>query len=66
MKETIIQFGTGNFLRGFVGHFIHTLNEKGLYDGKIVIVQPTKGGKTNLINEQNGKYNLFLRGISDG
>ena len=66
MKETIIQFGTGNFLRGFVGQFIHTLNEKGLYDGKIVIVQPTKGGKTEILNEQNGKYNLFLRGISNG
>lgn len=66
MKESIIQFGTGNFLRGFAEHFIHTLNEKNLYDGKIVIVQPTKGGKTSIINEQKGKYNLFLRGIRNG
>lgn len=65
MKETIIQFGSGNFLRGFADHFIHILNEKGLYDGKIVIVQPTKGGKTSIINEQNGRYNLFLRGIEN-
>lgn len=65
MKETIIQFGSGNFLRGFADHFIHILNEKRLYDGKIVIVQPTKGGKTSIINEQNGKYNLFLRGIEN-
>ncbi len=66
MKETIIQFGSGNFLRGFADHFIHILNEKGLYDGKIVIIQPTKGGKTSILNEQNGKYNLFLRGIVNG
>lgn len=66
MKESIIQFGTGNFLRGFVEHFIHILNEKNLYDGKIVIVQPTKGGKTSIINRQHGKYNLFLRGIQNG
>lgn len=66
MKETIIQFGSGNFLRGFADHFIHILNEKGLYDGKIVIVQPTKGGKTSIINEQKGRYNLFLRGIENG
>ena len=66
MKETIIQFGSGNFLRGFVDHFIHILNTKGLYDGKIVIVQPTKGGKTSIINEQKGRYNLFLRGIENG
>ena len=65
MKETIIQFGSGNFLRGFADHFIHILNEKGLYDGKIVIVQPTKGGKTSILNEQRGKYNLFLRGIKN-
>ncbi len=66
MKETIIQFGSGNFLRGFADHFINILNEKGLYDGKIVIVQPTKGGKTSIINEQKGRYNLFLRGIENG
>ena len=63
MKETIIQFGTGNFLRGFIGHFIHILNEKGLYDGKIVVVQPTKNGKTEVLNGQNGVYNLLLRGM---
>ena len=43
MKETIIQFGTGNFLRGFFCDFINTMNYKGIYEGKIVIVQPTKG-----------------------
>lgn len=66
MKETIIQFGTGNFLRGFVDYFIHKMNAEGIYDGKIVIVQPTKGGKTDIINAQKGKYNLFLRGIENG
>ena len=66
MKETIIQFGTGNFLRGFFCDFINTLNEKGLYDGKIIVVQPTKGGKTDIINSQNGEYNLYLRGIQNG
>lgn len=65
MKETIIQFGSGNFLRGFVDHFVHILNEKGLYDGKVVIVQPTASGKTEVINNQNGIYNLFLQGIKE-
>lgn len=61
MKETIIQFGSGNFLRGFIEDFINTLLDKGLYDGKIVVVQPTRGGKTHIINEQKGKYNLVLQ-----
>ncbi len=66
MKETVIQFGTGNFLRGFADYFLHILNEKGFYDGKAVVVQPTKGGKTELFNEQNCVYNLYLRGIENG
>lgn len=66
MKETILQFGTGNFLRGFVSDFIQTLHEKNLYNGDVVIVQPTKGGKSKLINENGGKYNLYLRGVENG
>ena len=66
MKETVIQFGEGNFLRGFVDYFLHKINEKGLYDGKAVIVQPIETGLYELINKQNGKYNLFLRGIENG
>ena len=66
MTEKIIQFGEGNFLRGFVDYFIHKLNEKGLFDGSVVIVQPIAKGLTDTINAQKGEYNLYLRGIQDG
>ena len=66
MKETVMQFGEGGFLRGFVDYFFHKLNEKGLYDGKIVVVQPLPTGMIDVLNEQNCTYNLFLRGIQDG
>lgn len=66
MKETIIQFGEGNFLRGFFDYFIDVLNKKGLYDGKAVVIQPREGGKCALLNAQNCDYNLYLRGIRDG
>ena len=66
MKETVIQFGEGNFLRGFFDWFLDGLNKKGLYDGKVVIVQPRAGGKVALLNEQDCKYNLYLRGIEEG
>ena len=66
MKETVIQFGEGNFLRGFFDYFLHKMNEKGLYDGKAVIVQPRAGGKVAALNAQDCKYNLYLRGIQDG
>ena len=66
MKETVLQFGTGNFLRGFADYFINELNEQGLYGGKIVVVSPTNSKSVDKINAQNGKYNLILRGIENG
>ena len=66
MKETVIQFGEGNFLRGFFDYFLHNLNKKGLYDGKAVVVQPIEIGRADELNEQECKYNLYLRGIQNG
>lgn len=66
MKETVIQFGEGNFLRGFFDCFLDVMNKNGLYDGKAVVVQPRAGGKCTLLNEQECKYNLYLRGIENG
>lgn len=66
VKETVIQFGEGGFLRGFVDYFFHQLQEKGLYDGKIVVVQPIERGMCQMLADQDCKYNLFLRGIENG
>ena len=49
-KERIIQFGEGGFLRSFVDVFIHKMNEQGLYDGKVVVVQPIAKGLIPVIN----------------
>ena len=66
MKETIIQFGEGGFLRSFADVFVHKMNEQGLYDGKIVVVQPISKGLIPVINEQHGVYHQFLRGVENG
>lgn len=66
MKETVIQFGEGNFLRGFFDWFLDCLIKQGLYDGRAVVVQPRAGGKCALLSEQECKYNLYLRGIDGG
>lgn len=66
VKETVMQFGEGGFLRGFVDYFFHKLREKGLYDGKIVVVQPIEKGMCQMLQDQNCEYNLFLRGIDKG
>ena len=41
MKETVLQFGTGNFLRAFIDPMLDTLHKQGLYSGAAVIVSPT-------------------------
>ncbi len=66
VKETVIQFGEGGFLRGFVDYFFHKLQEKGLHDGKIVVVQPIEKGMCQMLADQNCEYNLFLRGVENG
>jgi len=64
--ERILQYGEGNFLRAFIGDFIDQLNVQGLTDAKITIIQPLPQGWADLINEQDGKYTLLLRGYENG
>ncbi|MEA4988965.1 MAG: tagaturonate reductase [Anaerovorax sp.] len=64
--ERILQFGEGNFLRGFVDYFIDVLNEKQGFQSKVVVVQPIETGLCDVINKQEGLYQLFLRGYKDG
>lgn len=65
-KERVIQFGEGGFLRGFVDYFLYKLNEKNVWEGKVVIVQPIEKGMCELLSAQNCEYNLYLRGIENG
>ncbi len=64
--EKVIQFGEGGFLRGFVDYFLYKLNEKGLWEGKVVVVQPIEKGMCDMLMQQNCEYNLYLRGIENG
>ncbi|MCL1862418.1 MAG: tagaturonate reductase [Defluviitaleaceae bacterium] len=67
-EEKILQFGEGNFLRAFIDSFIDELNEKGLYDGDIVIVQPIESPDDIIkkFNAQDCCYTVVLRGLVDG
>ena len=66
MPERVLQFGDGNFLRGFVDDFIDQMNEKANFDSSVVIVPPASTGKTGRINRQDGLYQLYLRGKLNG
>lgn len=59
----VLQFGEGNFLRGFVDWIIEILNERTDFNGDVQIVQPIQHGLGDLINEQDGLYHVQIEGL---
>lgn len=66
VPERVLQFGEGNFLRAFMDWMFHRMNAADLFNGSVVVVQPLEKGLVDLLNEQDGLYTLYLRGIQDG
>ena len=64
--EKVVQFGEGNFLRAFVDWMIDEMNEKQVFNGSVVVVQPLADGMVKMLNDQDGLYTLYLQGIKDG
>lgn len=64
--ESILQFGTGRFLRAFADLFIHHGNMQGQAVGRIVMVQSTGADRAGGINQQGGKYHVIVRGYENG
>ena len=59
--ETILQFGTGRFLRGFADFFVHRGQSTGTYHGSICAVQTTGKSRANALANQDGCYTLWVR-----
>lgn len=64
--EKVLQFGEGVFLRGFADWMFNRMNQNGLFNGRVVIIQPRDHSTVDVLNEQDGLYTLFLRGIRNG
>ncbi len=62
----VVQFGEGNFLRAFVEHAFQRLNKEANFNAGIAVVQPIEKGMVNMLNDQDGLYTLFLKGIQKG
>ena len=62
----VLQFGEGNFLRGFVDYMIDVANEKEVFDGSVVVVKPIAFGNLAMFHEQECQYTLSLRGKEEG
>ncbi|WP_244462141.1 tagaturonate reductase [Wocania ichthyoenteri] len=62
----IVQFGEGNFLRAFVDYAIYELNKSADFNAGIAVVQPIDKGLINMLNDQDGLYTLFMKGVKNG
>jgi len=59
----VLQFGQGNFLRGFVDWQLDVLNERCGLDFGVVVVRPTSRSTAPLLDTQGGCYTTVLRGL---
>ena len=64
--QRILQFGGGNFLRGFADWMIDILNEETEFKGNVIVVKPTKKGDYDQLKKQNGQYHVITRGVKEG
>ncbi|WNJ20072.1 tagaturonate reductase [Pontibacter sp. G13] len=62
----VIQFGGGNFLRGFATWMVQKLNEYTDFAGEVVVVKPTERGDYDRLRQSNGYYHVILQGIQHG
>src|SRR5262245_20345480 len=66
LQETVLQFGTGRFLRAFVDRFIHQANVEGQGIGSVVVVQSTGTAEADKLNASRGVYHIAVRGLENG
>jgi tagaturonate reductase len=66
LPETILQFGSGRFLRAFADLFIHHANQQGQAVGRVVIVQSTGASRAASLERQGGRFHVAVRGLEDG
>lgn len=66
LPEKIIQFGTGVLLRGLPDYFVNKANQRGVFNGRIVVVKSTASGGTDAFSEQDNIFSHSIRGIENG
>ena len=66
--ERVLQFGEGNFLRGFIDWMLQRMNDQGLFNGRSVIIDPLPGPNPlkPYFAEQDCCYTVINRGMQAG
>jgi tagaturonate reductase len=61
----ILQFGQGNFMRGFFDWQIDLLNERTGLDAGVLVVRPRGGSSAPLLDVQEGLFTVLVRGLDE-
>jgi tagaturonate reductase len=61
----ILQFGQGNFMRGFFDWQIDLLNERTGLNAGVVVVRPRGGSSVPLLDVQDGLFTVLVRGLDE-
>jgi tagaturonate reductase len=64
----VLQYGEGNFLRGYVDWMIDILNERTDFNGAVDVVQPRDRSRRIIqaLKQQDGLFHVLLQGIQGG
>lgn len=62
----VLQFGKGNFLRGFVDWIFQQLIDQGLFEGGIHSVQIHNPKRDERMLKQNNQYHVWIAGVENG
>ena len=62
----VLQFGDGNFLRGFADWVIDIMNEKVDFNGNVKVIRPLRKGSSKKEDTQGGLYHVALMGLQNG
>ena len=64
---TVLQYGSGNFLRGFADWMIQQSNDAGLSDHGVAVAYATnRPRRHDPLADQDGLYHVVLDGVRDG
>lgn len=69
LPVTVLQFGAGNFLRGFADQMIQVANDAGVMHDGVGIVHATPrhaAGERSGLRAQDGLFHVVLEGVRDG
>lgn len=61
----VIQFGGGNFLRGYIDWMIDVLNIESDFNGDVLLIKPTENGSYDSLQDQDNLYHVFTKGIKE-